>query len=74
MQSVIPQAGFLRIWQICGDPKRGTPPLFPISRSTWWAGVKSGKFPPGVLLGPRTRVWEATQIRTLIETYAEAQR
>lgn len=39
----------------------------PVSRATWWAGVKSGRFPPGVMLGPRIRAWRTDQIRKLIE-------
>jgi prophage regulatory protein len=68
MQQIVPETGFLRIWQITGDPKRGAAPIFPISRSAWWAGVASGKYPKGVLLGTRTRVWTAESIRNLIAT------
>ena len=64
-QHTIPSVGFLRIWQICGDRKRGVPPLIPISRSTWWAGVASGRFPKGVLLSPRIRVWTVESIKQL---------
>lgn len=38
----------------------------PVSRSTWWAGVKSGRFPKPVKLGPRTTVWRVSDIRALI--------
>jgi prophage regulatory protein len=65
-QSTIPETGFLRIRHICGDKKRGIAPLIPICRSAWWLGVKSGKFPKGVLLGPRTRAWRVEDIRALI--------
>lgn len=27
--------------------------MFPVSRSTWWAGIRAGRFPKGVKLGPR---------------------
>jgi prophage regulatory protein len=39
----------------------------PVSRSTWWAGVKSGRFPAPVKLGPRLTVWKETDLRKLIE-------
>jgi prophage regulatory protein len=39
----------------------------PVSRSTWWAGVKSGRFPSAVKLGPRTTAWHAADICALIE-------
>jgi hypothetical protein len=40
--------GYLRIWQIVGDRKRGIEPLLPVGRSTFLAGVKSGKYPKSV--------------------------
>ncbi|WP_271596159.1 MULTISPECIES: helix-turn-helix transcriptional regulator [unclassified Bradyrhizobium] len=44
-------------------------PLGPlqISRSTWWAGVKSGRFPPPVRLGGRLVLWKEQDICRLIE-------
>jgi hypothetical protein len=34
----LPETGFLRINQIIGD--KTTPAIIPISKSSWWAGVK----------------------------------
>ena len=44
----LPRAGLARLEQIIGDPTADPPipPLIPISKSTWWAGVRSGRFPP----------------------------
>ncbi|UDL96282.1 AlpA family phage regulatory protein [Lichenihabitans sp. PAMC28606] len=39
----------------------------PVSRSTWWAGVKAGRFPQPLKLGPRTTCWRAEDIRRLAE-------
>lgn len=39
----------------------------PVGKSTWWAGVASGRFPQPLKLGPRTTCWRAEDIRTLIE-------
>lgn len=63
---LLPNTGYLRIRQIVGDKAKGIQPLIPISRSGWFAGVRSGKFPAGRLLGPRTRVWLASEIAALI--------
>jgi prophage regulatory protein len=41
--------------------------LIPVSRSTWWAGVKSGRFPKPVKLGPRITCWYWQDIQTLME-------
>ena len=30
----------------------------PVSKSTWWQGVKSGRFPEPMKLGSRTTVWK----------------
>jgi prophage regulatory protein len=64
----LPQTGYLRIWQIIGNSKTNppTPPLIPIGKSSWWEGVKTGRFPAPIKLGPRTTVWRVEDIRQLI--------
>ncbi len=42
--------------------------ILPIGRSTWWAGVKAGKYPAGIKLSPRVTVWRASDIDSLIAT------
>jgi prophage regulatory protein len=59
---LLPTEGFVRISAILG-PKG---PI-PVSKSTWWAGVKSGRFPKPTKLGPGTTVWNVKDIRALIE-------
>lgn len=56
---VLPDAGFLRLPQVLT--------LIPISRSSWWDGIKKGKYPQGIKLGTRTTVWRAEDIRSLID-------
>jgi prophage regulatory protein len=65
----LPETGLLRIKQILGDPKAEPPipPIIPVSKSTWWAGVKIGRFPQPVKLGPRITAWRAADIREMIE-------
>lgn len=41
--------------------------VVPVGRSTWWKGIKDGRFPAGVKLGPRLTVWTVESIRTLLE-------
>lgn len=60
--------GYLRIWQIVGDRKRGIEPLLPVGRSTFLAGVKSGKYPKPVKLGERTTAWRKADILALLES------
>ncbi len=42
--------------------------IFPVSKSTWWDGIKSGKYPQPVRLSPRTVAWRADEIRQLINS------
>lgn len=67
----LPESGFLRLPQIVGDRQSGIPALIPISRSSWWAGVRSGRFPAPIKLGPRTTVWRAEDIAALIKQLGE---
>ena len=64
----LPQSGFVRLHQILGP----TGPI-PVSRSTWWAGVRSRRFPMPVKIGPRTTAWRVEDIRSLIEEIGNAQ-
>ena len=68
----LPETGFLRLNQIVGNPKTNTPPIIPVSKTTWWAGVKEGRFPKSIKLGPHTTVWRIEDIRRLIENPVES--
>jgi len=63
------ESGFLRLAQILGNPNANPPivPIVPVGKSSWWAGVKSGKYPPAYKLGPKTTVWKVEDIRTLLD-------
>jgi predicted DNA-binding transcriptional regulator AlpA len=66
----LPSTGYLRLAQIIGNPKASppVPPLIPVGKSTWWAGVRSGRFPqPTSALGGRITCWHVEDIRALIE-------
>jgi prophage regulatory protein len=55
----IPNEGLLRIKQVLK--------FIPVSRSSWWAGVKSSRYPKPHKLSPRVTCWKASDIRALIE-------
>lgn len=38
---------------------------YPVSKSTWWAGIKSGRYPRGIKLSPRTTGWLKADIEEL---------
>ena len=65
----LPLTGYLRLSQILGNLKATPPknPIIPVSKSTWWAGVKSGRYPKPVKLSPRCTAWRVEDIRALIE-------
>lgn len=63
MQSTsFPKTGLVRLSQILAP----SGPI-PVSKSTWWQGVKDGRFPQPIKLGPRTTVWRVEDIRGLYE-------
>jgi prophage regulatory protein len=67
----IPESGYLRLAQIVGNPKAGIPAIIPVSKSTWWSGVRSGRYPqPTRALGERVTAWRVEDIRALIERMA----
>jgi prophage regulatory protein len=59
--------GFLRLRQIVAPHG-----LIPVSKSTWWAGVASGRYPKPIRLGPRITAWRFEDIASLIETLSKA--
>jgi prophage regulatory protein len=58
---VLPEIGFVRLPLVIA-------PLgpIPVSKSTWWAGVRSGRYPKPVKFGPRITAWRVEDIRELI--------
>jgi predicted DNA-binding transcriptional regulator AlpA len=55
----LPDTGFVRLPEVLR--------LIPVSKSTWWAGVKSGRYPASVKLGQHITAWRVGDIRSLIE-------
>lgn len=66
----MPQTGFIRINQILGNPKAQPPipAIIPVSKSTFWQGVKEGRYPQPVKLGKRCTAWRVEDIRRYIES------
>ena len=64
----MPENGFLRLNQILGNPKANPPipPIIPISRSSWWVGVKKKIYPQPVKLSYKVTVWHVEDILGLI--------
>ncbi|MEQ3745942.1 MAG: AlpA family phage regulatory protein [Henriciella sp.] len=64
-QPALPETGLLRLRQIIHP----NGPI-PVGKSTWWAGVKDGRFPQPLKLGAGVTVWRVKDIRELIENGA----
>ncbi len=64
----LPEIGFLREKAILGDKTADIPPIIPVSRSSWWSGVKSGKYPAPVKLSEKITAWRTEDIKELIES------
>lgn len=66
----INENAFYRLPQIIGNPKANPPvePIIPVSKSTWWAGVKDKRYPQPVKLSPRTTAWRGADLIALIES------
>ena len=45
---------------------------FPISRSAWWAGIKDGRYPRPLKIGPRCVAWRFEDVVALVEACAAA--
>lgn len=59
----LPQEGFVRLPQVLH--------VLGIGKTTFWEGIKTGRFPAPIKLGPRTAVWKVEEIRGLIRSIAE---
>lgn len=71
--NVIPEIGYLRLSSIIGKRATKNSPaiaaIIPVSRSTWWTGVKNGRYPKPVrTLGDRITAWRVEDIRAFIES------
>ena len=63
-RATIPDEGFMRLPAVLA--------VIPVSKSHWWAGIQSGKYPKGVKLGPKLTAWKVADIRALIADAGDA--
>ena len=57
----LPQEGFVRLKDVLK--------VIPISRSSWYNGVATGKFPTPTKLGPKTSAYPVADIRAVINSF-----
>lgn len=56
---ILPETGFVRLAHVLK--------IIPVCRTAWFAGIKEGRFPKPVSLGPRTSAYRVEDIRALIK-------
>lgn len=65
----LPAEGYVRIWDIIGrGAAKGRPAItavIPVSSATWYAGVKTGRFPKPIKTGG-IALWRVEDIRALL--------
>jgi len=57
-QNTLPETGFLRLPEVLK--------YIPVGKTSWWNGVRVGKYPKSVKLGKRITGWRVEDIRALI--------
>lgn len=53
------QTGYLRLPQVLQ--------LIPVSKSTWFRGIKAGRYPAPIKIGIRASGWRAADIRRCLD-------
>lgn len=52
-------AGLLRLPQVLA--------VVPVGKTTWWAGVKAGRYPQPIKISARCTAWRSSDIQRLLE-------
>jgi len=55
----VPSTGLIRLPYVLA--------IIPVSPSTWWSGIKTGRFPESVKLSERVTCWQAEKVWALVE-------
>jgi len=66
----LPVPGYTRILTVIGD-KHATPPtpgLIPMSKASWYRGVKAGRYPKIVKIGPNMSACANSDLNELMES------
>lgn len=59
IQVSLPETGFVRLPTVLK--------VIPVSRASWWQGIRDKRYPKGYKIAPRTTAWRAEDIRNLVE-------
>lgn len=59
---ILPSTGYIRLKDVLK--------LFPVSRSTYMAGVKEGRYPKPYRLGPNIAGYKVEEIKAFLESFS----
>lgn len=58
---ILPAEGLIRLPTVLS--------VYPVARSTWWKGIREGRYPPPVRIGAKSVAWRVNDIRRLIREH-----
>jgi len=61
------QTRTLSLDEIIGNREKGIPAIIPVSKSTWYAGVKSGRYPKSYEVSEGRVAWRGSDIYALLQ-------
>ncbi len=62
-ETALPETGFVRLPEVLK--------VIPLGKTSWWEGVRAGRFPRPVKLSDRCTAWGAEDIRELVTRLAK---
>lgn len=68
---VVASSAYLRVSDITRNRRTGKPGVLPVTASTWWSWVKSGKAPAPIRLSPGCTVWREADVLAFAESLAK---
>ena len=66
MNNINSNERLLRLNQVIGPNG-----MIPVSRAAWYLGIKDGRFPKPISLGPNTKAYKLSDIQNLVENGVE---
>jgi len=71
-QALLPATGYLRLNNIIGNPKAKPPipAIIPVCKSSWYAGMKAGRYPKPIKISSRSVAWRVEDIKQLVDEMA----
>lgn len=63
------QRRLYRLTDIIGNRELGIPAIIPVSASTWWRGVASGRYPKPIKIAERAIAWRSEEVDEIFERF-----